>query len=61
MTGYGLDGILYTFVVTPKKAIPYFQKLTDEILQRKMTDDNLTEPHSTKNIVYLTCLAAPVF
>ena len=29
MTGYGLDGVLYTFVVTPRTAIPYFQNLSD--------------------------------
>ena len=44
MTGYGLDGVLYTFVVTPKTAIPYFRKLTDEISQRKSTDGDLTAP-----------------
>lgn len=29
MTGKGIDGILYSFVVTPRTAIPYFQKPSD--------------------------------
>jgi len=29
MTGYGVDGVLYTFVVTPRTAIPYCEKLSD--------------------------------
>ncbi len=44
ITGYGLDGILYTFVVSPKTAIPYFQKLTDESLHGHKTDEDFTEP-----------------
>jgi hypothetical protein len=30
MTGYGLDGILYTFVVTQRMSIPYMRSLSDD-------------------------------
>lgn len=30
MTGYGLDGVLYTFVVTPRTPIPYMRGLSDD-------------------------------
>lgn len=42
MTGYGLDGVLYTFVVTPRTAIPYFRKLADEKKQQPRTDEEGT-------------------
>jgi hypothetical protein len=29
MTGYGLDGVLYTFVVTPRTPIPYILSSSD--------------------------------
>jgi len=44
MTGYGIDGVLYTFVVTPRTAIPYMLDASDEILQRKKSDKDLTGP-----------------
>jgi hypothetical protein len=44
MTGYGLDGILYTFVVMPRTAIPHFQKLTDEKKHQFRTDEEVPEP-----------------
>lgn len=35
MTGRGIDGILYSFIVIPRTAIPYMKSLTDDFLQRK--------------------------
>lgn len=44
MTGFGTDGVLYTFEVVPRKAIPMIQPLSDEISQRKQPDKDFTEP-----------------
>jgi hypothetical protein len=47
MNGMGIDGVLYTFEVVSRKAIPITVPLanrTDEFLQRKRTDENFTEP-----------------
>lgn len=44
MTGWGVDGILYTFEVVPRKAIPCTLPLSDEFLQRKKSDKDFTEP-----------------
>ena len=44
MTGRGIDGVLYSFLVTPRTAIPYILEASDEILQRKKSDKDLTEP-----------------
>ena len=50
MTGKGLDGVLYSFVVTPRTAIPYFAELTneqtifDKTFKKNKTDGDLTEP-----------------
>jgi hypothetical protein len=43
ITSYGLDGIPYTFVVTPRTAIPYFQSLAHEKKQHPVTDDKGTK------------------
>ena len=45
VVGRGLDGVLYSFVVTPRTAISYMKSLTDDFLQKKRTDDKLTEPY----------------
>jgi len=44
MTGMGIDGVLYTFEVVPREAIPYVVPLSDEFLQRKKPDKDFTEP-----------------
>jgi len=44
MTGRGVDGILYSFIVTPREPIPYMMKLSDGFLQGNKPDDNFTEP-----------------
>jgi hypothetical protein len=47
MTGLGVDGVLYTFEVVPRKPISIIMPLnrvTDDYLQRKRTDEDLTEP-----------------
>ena len=43
VTGRGIDGVLYTFKVVPRKAIPIVMT-TAEILQHKQNDEDLTEP-----------------
>ena len=43
MTGWGTDGVLYTFEVVPRKLIPVAMT-TDEFLQRKKSDKDFTEP-----------------
>ena len=43
VTDWGTDGISYTFEVVQRKAIPIVMT-TDEILQHKRTDEDLTEP-----------------
>lgn len=42
MTGWGTDGVLYSFEVVQRKAIPIVMT-ADEILQHKQTDEDLTE------------------
>ena len=44
MTGRGIDGVLYSFVVTPRQPIPFIIGLSDEFLQRKKSDEDFTEP-----------------
>lgn len=43
MTGWGVDGITYTFEVVPRKLVPVVMT-TDEFLHKKRTDGDLTEP-----------------
>jgi hypothetical protein len=43
ISGWGTDGILYTFEVVPRKPIPIIIPLADGFSQRKRTDDNFTE------------------
>ena len=47
MTAWGIDGTLYTFEVVPRKPLPYILPLADAFLQRKRTDEELTEPFPT--------------
>ena len=44
VSGRGIDGVLYTFEVVPRKQIPITLPLTDKNLQRKRTDGDLTVP-----------------
>jgi hypothetical protein len=44
MTGWGVDGVLYTFEVVPRKPIPIIISASDGFLQRKKSDEDLTEP-----------------
>jgi UDP-galactopyranose mutase len=44
MTGWGVDGVLYTFEVTPRKPIPIVICPSDESYNDKESDDKLTEP-----------------
>jgi len=44
MSGYGLDGILYTFIVIPRTAIPYIVSSSDDSYHDKESDDKLPEP-----------------
>jgi hypothetical protein len=44
MTGWGTNGILYTFEVVPRKAIPISLSTSDGFLQRKKPDKDFTEP-----------------
>ena len=50
MTGWGTDGILYTFEVVPRKPIPITIPLNRRIFTRKKTDEDFTEPCSTRFI-----------
>jgi capsule polysaccharide export protein KpsC/LpsZ len=43
INGWGVDGILYTLEVVPRKPIPIVM-LSDDFLQRKKSDKDLTEP-----------------
>jgi len=56
MTGSGVDGVLYSFVVTPRTAIPYILEASDEILHDHKSDKDFTEPFSIMFISY--CSAA---
>lgn len=49
MTGWGIDGILYTFEVVPRKPIPCVIPLSDEILHNQESDEDFTEP-GNKNL-----------
>lgn len=42
--GYGIDGTVYTFVVSPRTAIPFIVSSSDEILQHQKSDKDFTEP-----------------
>jgi len=44
MSGWGIDGIIYTFEVVPRKAIPVVMPLSDESKQHKQSDGEVTEP-----------------
>jgi hypothetical protein len=50
ITGWGIDGTLYTFEVVPRQPIPFIQKLTDEKKQSFRTDDKETEPPNNVQI-----------
>lgn len=54
MTGRGADGVLYTFEIVPRKPIPVAMT-TDEFLQRKQNDEDLTEPLNCKVNPVLDC------
>jgi hypothetical protein len=53
MTGWGIDGVLYTFEVVPRKPIPYFIKLSDGISQKKPSDEDFKEPRFSLFIVHI--------
>jgi len=44
ITALGLDKVLYTFEVAPRKAIPLILPLSDEISHEPKTDKDFTEP-----------------
>jgi hypothetical protein len=44
MTGWGVDGILYTFEVVTRKPIPMVTRLSDASYHGKDSDDKLPEP-----------------
>jgi hypothetical protein len=44
MQGHGVDGVLYTFEVVPRKPIPYVMPLSDEFLHEHESDKDFTEP-----------------
>jgi hypothetical protein len=49
MTGWGTDGILYTFKVVPRKPIPLILPIGDEIShgkRKRFGDGDFTEPYS---------------
>jgi hypothetical protein len=43
INGKGIDGILYTFEVVPRKPIPIVMT-SDEFSQQKKSDEDYTEP-----------------
>ena len=43
MTGMGIDGVLYTFEITPRKPIPVVTPIR-RIFTGLFSDDNFTEP-----------------
>jgi hypothetical protein len=53
MTGWGIDGVLYTFEVVPRKPISIVMT-SDEFSQRKKSDEDFTEPEEVKfiNLLY---------
>lgn len=55
MTAWGVDGILYTFEVVPRHPIPIMIS-SDESLQLKKSDKDLTEPLSAILINVLTMI-----
>jgi len=44
MTGWGTDGILYTFEVVPRKAIPIVMCHPTKVNMNPDSDDKLPEP-----------------
>jgi hypothetical protein len=44
MNGWGTDGVLYTFEAVPRKAIPYFIRLSDEKKHLPDSDTEVTVP-----------------
>ena len=44
MTGRGVDGVLYSFVVVPRTPISYMRGLSDDSYHEPKTDDKLPEP-----------------
>jgi hypothetical protein len=44
ITGRGIDGVLYSFEVVPRKSIPLTIPLTDEKKRRFGTDEDIPEP-----------------
>lgn len=43
MSGWGTDGILYTFEVVPRKAIPLILPLSNELSQQNKSNGDVTE------------------
>lgn len=50
MTGRGIDGIMYTFEVVPRKPIPLMTSLSRRKVTSFKTDEDVPEPHSTRFI-----------
>jgi hypothetical protein len=48
MTGYGIDGVLYSFVVVPREAIPLIESLSRRKVTDSGTDEEVTEPFFRK-------------
>ena len=46
IAGLGIDGVLYTFEVVPRKAIPVVEPLSRRKLTPFRTDEDETEPYS---------------
>jgi hypothetical protein len=44
MSGWGIDGTIYTFEVVPRKPIPMLVPLADEKKQQHKTDEEGTDP-----------------
>ncbi len=44
MTGWGTDGILYTFEVVPRKPIPITMPLQTKVYMNPKTVEEVTEP-----------------
>jgi len=44
MSGWGIDGVIYTFEVVPRKPIPIVLSSSDVFSQKKRSDGDYTEP-----------------
>ena len=49
MTGWGIDGIFYTFEVVPRKPISYILSSSDDSYHDKDSDEKLPEPKAVLN------------